>query len=185
MLPSVAHSAAILVFERLLFCLTAGTALALMISIAVRLLPTRNSETRFAVWFSAMLAMALLPLAFMFPHAWLGTKIPSSGHRLLTIPGWWAEFIVLGWALLASLGLLRVAFGLWQVRRLRQSSSKLDLDVLGPQSSQILANRRMGRRVSLLVSEKVEVPTAIGFLHPAIILPAWLVFEHDVAPSLQ
>jgi beta-lactamase regulating signal transducer with metallopeptidase domain len=185
MLPSVAHTTAILVFERLLFSLTAGTALVLMISIAMRFLPRGNSQTRFAVWFSAMLATAVLPLSYLIPLPRLSVASPAAGHPLLTVPGYWAESIVLGWALLAGLGLLRVAFGLWQVRRMRQSSSKLDLEALGPQSRAILAKQWRGRPVSLLVSEELEVPTAIGFLHPAIILPSWLISDHAGAPSLE
>lgn len=174
------HSTAILIFERLLFCFTAGTVLALILGLAMRFLPARNSHTRFAVWFSSLLALTLLPFAFMERLSWLAPL--SGGHPLLTVPGTWAEYIALGWAVLASLGLLRVVFGLWQLRRLRRSCTRLDVESLGPEIMPLLEGCRR-RPVELLVSKHVEVPTAIGFLHPAIVLPAWLVSDHVAASS--
>lgn len=170
------HWLATLIFERLLFCLTAGTALIVILWVVLRLLPVRNSHTRFAVWFSAMLAIVVLPLAFTSSLRWfISSASGGSAHPLVTVPTFWAEWIVLGWVLLVLLGFARIAFGLWQLRRLRRSCSELDIQALGPQAKEILATVEPGRRVLLLVSEQLEIPTAIGFVRPAIILPAWML----------
>jgi beta-lactamase regulating signal transducer with metallopeptidase domain len=180
MLPDATHSLAALAFQRLLYCVTAGTALVFIIAAVLNFLPARNSQTRFVVWFSALLAVMALPFMVFAPQQ---TKVPASPHALFTISVSWAEYIVLAWAVLAACGLMRVAFGLWQLRRLRRSSVKLDWSALGPET-QDLVNRFGGlRRVSLLVSSRVEVPAAIGFVRPAIILPAWMIEDRDSTPD--
>ena len=56
------HSLAGVSVEWLLYSLVEGTALAVLVWFLLRLLPRRNSGTRFLVWFSVLLAIALLPL---------------------------------------------------------------------------------------------------------------------------
>ncbi|HLW51600.1 MAG TPA: M56 family metallopeptidase [Candidatus Angelobacter sp.] len=178
MLPASSHSLVALALERLLFCAIAGTALVVMVSAALKLLPACNSQTRFAVWFSAMLAVAALPFSAFIPSGWLAAKISSPAHTVFTISISWAEYVFVAWGVMASAGLLRVAVGLGKLRRLRQDSLELTPRDLDPEIFSLITGRGGRRRVSLLVSSAVEVPTAIGFFRPAIILPAWLIAEH-------
>src|ERR1039457_6767416 len=48
--------------ERIVYCLVEGTLVAAFAGCMVRVLRGRNAGTRFAVWFSAMVAIAVLPL---------------------------------------------------------------------------------------------------------------------------
>jgi hypothetical protein len=78
---------------------------------------------------------------------------------------------------LASLGLLRVAAALLEVRRLRRQSRELEIERLDPELQSIVEEFGKVRRVSLLLSERVQVPTAVGFRCSAVILPAWMEEE--------
>lgn len=187
-LPLNLHWLAAVAFERMLYCLAEGTALAMVMAVVLRLVPKKNSQTRFAVWFATLLAVAVLP-AFQVETGFgaVGKSLTAglgSPRALLTISTSWAEYIVLGWVTLAGVGLLRVAAGLFQVRGLRRGCAELDLQSLSAELQALVAEFRTRRPVSILVSPTLDVPTAIGFLRPAILIPAWLG-EADAAAELE
>ncbi len=157
-----------------------GTLLATLVWLVIRLIPQRNSGTRFAIWFSTLLAIALLPFLSVLsriPKSSGSVSPSSSGIVLAPIVGY---SIFYAWLLIATLGLARVALGLWQVYRLRKSCARLD-----PSSLSLEAQRAIERfhssSLSLCVSSRVDVPTAIGFSQPAIVIPAWLI--EDASPA--
>lgn len=177
-LPASIHGFAALALERLLYCLTGGIALGLVIGVVLRLLPGKNSRTRFAVWFSTLIAVAVMPLLIFGPE--LSSVLPGGNapsHAVIAIPSVWAEYIVLAWGALAMAGIARVVAGLWQLHRLRRVCVPFDLRRLSIDSQARIAEVGKRRVVSLLMSSEVEVPTAIGFVHPAIVIPAWLAEE--------
>jgi hypothetical protein len=90
-------------------------------------------------------------------------------------------YVVGIWAAVASWGLIRVGAGIWQLRRLRRNCRQLSPERLGPELQEAIEKLRQSRQVSILVSERMEVPGAIGFFHPAIVLPPWIV--EDLAAS--
>src|SRR5580700_3984881 len=97
--------------ESMLNCMLEGIAIGLFAWILLRIVGRRNSSTRFAVWFSALLAIAALPLlGVVAPNA----RTASAGSAI-TVPGLWALDIFLVWAAMASVALLRVGVGLWQL----------------------------------------------------------------------
>src|SRR5689334_15300538 len=55
------HAVARISVEQMFYCLIEGTLLACLVGVLLRMLPRRNSGTRFVVWFSALLAMVVLP----------------------------------------------------------------------------------------------------------------------------
>jgi len=89
----------------------------------------------------------------------------------------------LGWMAIASVGLTRVALGLCQIRGLRRNSSAIDSKVLAPETQLLIEEFRKSRPVSVLVSPRLDVPTAVGFFQPAVILPAWMVESLSMAAS--
>lgn len=174
------HWFAALVLERLLYCLTGGIALGAVIGVVLRLFPGKNSRTRFAVWFSTLIVVALMPVMVFGPA--LRSVLPEGSapsHAMIAIPAAWAEYIVLAWGTLAMGGIARVLVGLLQLRRLRRVCQPVDLRMLSIASQARIAQVSKRRAVSLLVSSEVEVPTAIGFARPAIVIPAWLAEESD------
>jgi beta-lactamase regulating signal transducer with metallopeptidase domain len=101
----------------------------------------------------------------------------------ITIPGRWALFVFLVWALGASVAMMRLLAGLWRLRQLRRSCTPIiaaDLDpavrktveAIGASGSIISSNSIM-----IATSECVRVPAAIGFWKRTIVLPAWTLRE--------
>lgn len=163
---------------RIVFCLAEGTALALLVALAVRLLPQKNSRTRFVIWLSALLATALLPV--FLNTEWLQQAFGGGLSTVaVTLPVSVATYLFAGWACLALVGLARVAAGLWQLRKLRANCRELPEEILGPELVDEISLLKKEREVALMVSSSLQVPTAIGFFKPAVILPEWLVKESD------
>jgi beta-lactamase regulating signal transducer with metallopeptidase domain len=179
------HWIAAMALERMLYCLLEGSAVAAIVALVLRLAPKKNSRTRFAVWLSTLAAVVVLPVVPMgIARAAKAETIndvvgSSASHALLTLSSTVAECIVLAWAALAALGLMRVGVSMLQIRRLRRDCSPIAPELLG-EDLRILTNGVSRRRpVSLLVSSQIEVPTAIGFFRPAVVLPAWLAETAD------
>lgn len=154
---------------RLLNGLPAGVAIALAAWIVLRLVGRRNSSTRFAVWFAALVAIGISPL--------LGGVAASGVGRAaaVTVPGSWAMVLLSVWAVIAAVGLARVGMGLHCLRKLRKRHEAVT--EINPAAQWTLPQLGLSRKVTLAISDEVRVPTAIGFWKPMIILPAWAVKE--------
>jgi len=76
---------------RLLNGLPAGVAIALAAWTVLRLAGRKNSSTRFAVWFAALVAIGISPV--------LGSLAASGVGRTpaVTVPGWWAAALLSVW----------------------------------------------------------------------------------------
>ena len=168
----------------MIYGLLEGTALAFLVWLLLRFLPRQNAGTRFVLWFSALLAMFFLP--------WLGvhsqperTASPvSSISTLITVPISWALVLFGIWGLVAVMNLTRVVAALWQIRRLHRNSDEVDQKTLSPEIAMLLCDS--GRPVSLLLSDRVQVPTATGFVKPAIVLPRWFLDPNEISqPELK
>lgn len=168
------HWLASAAFERLVYCAIQGSLLSLIVSVGLRMIPRKSSRTIFVIWFSALIASAVLPFLAMNSFS------PAEGQNssaVFTLPSSIALYVFTGWLALAAVGLVRVASGLWQVRRIKLSGHCLQSERLGPELAELVGKFQLARKVSILVSERVQVPTALGFLKPAIILPLWMVEE--------
>jgi beta-lactamase regulating signal transducer with metallopeptidase domain len=160
-------------FERLLYCLAEGSILALAVAIGMGFIPQKSSRTKFVIWFSAMVATALLPLLDLELSGSAGGTI--SAQAVITIPFTVAFYVSLAWLALACFGLLRVAMAVGQLRALRKDCVELAEGKLAPEIQELVAEFRQHRPVSILVSQRVHVPTAVGFFKSSVILPAWLM----------
>jgi beta-lactamase regulating signal transducer with metallopeptidase domain len=176
------HTAARVFAEWMVYCLLEGSGLALLVGLLLWILPRQNSRTRFALWFSVLLAMIVLPFLAL---SWrsgnsVGQSEVVSPHSFISLPGSWAVWIFAFWVTVAGLTLSRVVMGLWQVHRLRRNSVPVDSASLDPAVREIIAEFRHSRPVTLCLSEAVQVPTAIGFLKPAVVMPEWFLKESSV-----
>lgn len=176
------HSMAIAAADRFLFGIVAGTLLAIAVWSLLQLFPRKDSRTSFAVWFSTLLATALLPLLGLYSRTSISAE--KVQHASITISSTWALALFIGWAAIAAIGLARVAFATLQLRKLRRQAVLLNLQELDSDLRNLVEEFQKSRPVALLVSEHLEVPTAIGFRKPAIILPAWLL-ESTPAEELK
>jgi beta-lactamase regulating signal transducer with metallopeptidase domain len=177
------HGLAAEISEGLLYCAIAGTLLASAVWFLLRLFPRRNSRTSFAVWFSTLLATALLPLVRLLSNSSDGAN-SAGAHAVVTVSTAWAWYVFLAWAGFAGIGLARVALATVQLRRIRAEAVAVDLKTLDAGLRALMEDFQRCRKVSVLVSQRLEVPTAIGFYKPAIILPEWLL-ESTPAAELK
>ncbi len=166
-------------------CLVEGTLIALFAGAVLKAARLQNSSTKFAVWFSALMGIAALPVLIGISGASgaHGTSpVQAASHAAITLPGFWALRIFAAWAAIAAWSLLGVARGLWHLRVLRRSCVPVDPGMLDARVRKTLA--RVGspetpshRPVALCTSDLVQVPTAIGLVKPAVILPSWILQE--------
>jgi beta-lactamase regulating signal transducer with metallopeptidase domain len=177
------HAVAQFSAETMLNCLGEGIAIALFAWLLLRIMGLRksgyqNSGTRFAVWFAALFAIAALPFAGALTlGSASGVAAAGNSHSAITLPVSWAVYVFVAWALIAGLGLLRVAIGVGQLRQVRSHCTAIDLASLDPELRVTLAEFRALRPVRVCVSDGLQVPTAIGFIKPLVVLPAWSIRE--------
>jgi len=157
--------------ERMLNGMIEGIAIGLFAWILLRVTGRRNSSTRFAVWFSALLAIAALPV-------FSAVSGPAhGGSSVLTVPGSWSLDILFICAAIAGVLLLRVGAGLVQLRTLRATCTAINPASLDPLLQSTLREFQSVRRVSLCHSDRLQVPTAIGFFKPMVVIPSWALQE--------
>jgi hypothetical protein len=98
-------------------------------------------------------------------------------HSAFELPSAYAFDIFVVWAVIAGIGLGKIGFGFWQLRRLRRACTVIDSASLDPVLRDTLAEFGGSRPVTVCTSERVRVPAAIGFFKPAIVLPPWILQE--------
>jgi hypothetical protein len=157
--------------ERMLNCALEGAGIALFAWTLLRLARKPNSGTRFAVWFTALLSVAALPL---FDRT--GGSL-FAGQAQISLPESWAIYLFAVWAFIAAIGLTRVGVGLWKLRRLRKSSVPIAISELDESLQRTLREFKSVRTASLCVSDDLRMPTAIGFVKPLVLIPSWAMKE--------
>jgi hypothetical protein len=195
-LHAIAQTSAIQIVN----CLVEGTLIAIFAGAVLRAARLRNSSTKFAVWFSALIGIAGLPVLIGISGGSWAHSSPAqpASHAAITLPSFWALCIFVAWAAIAAWLLVGVARGLWHLRVLRRSCVPVDpatLDIhlretLARSGSSENGSSQSGssenaspRPVALCTSDLVHVPTAIGLVKPAVILPSWVLQElpaHEV-----
>lgn len=157
-------------------CLVEGTLIAIFAGTIARAIRRQSSVTRFAVWFSALMAIGTLP----FLIGSLASRVApgqSAGHAAFTLPGSWALYLFGAWATIAAVNLAGVGRGLWHLYALRRSCKQVDLATLDSRLRQTLERNQSPRRIALCTSDLTNVPTALGLVKPAIVIPAWVMRE--------
>ena len=162
-------------------CVVLGIVIALLAWAVLRLSGRTGSVTRFAVWFSTLLAIAALPVAGVIGRNNISSDLITSRSGL-TLPHTWALYLFVVWAGIALLALLKVAVGL-----LRLIPAPPVVHVLDREAAWTLrCSRRYGIATasgpwSLCTSDSLNVPAAIGFFKPAMVFPTWAMAELSVA----
>lgn len=171
------ESLAQLVADHALNSILGGLLIAAFAWLVLRIVGKQNSGTRFAVWFSALIAIAGLPFV---PNL---TRAGAMSHAMraeVTLPGAWAVAIFAVWILFAAFAGSRVLVGFWNLRRLRRSGVALEPSQLHPTLRETLATCEAVRPVRVCSSPNVKVPTVIGFFKPVILIPEWALQELQV-----
>ncbi len=159
-------------------CLVEGTLVAIFAGSLLSVMRRQSSVTRFAVWFSALIAIATLPLFVGSFGAHLASNPFAAAERpALTLPGTWALYLFGAWAAIALWQLTGVGRGLWHLYTLRKSCVAIDPATLNPLLQSTLARNQSPRKIALCTSDFTNVPTAVGLVKPAIVIPVWVMQE--------
>ena len=167
------HAAAHLVTLRVVESLVEGTLIALFAGFVIR--SRNNAGSRFAVWFSSLIAIAAVPV---LTGEWLRNSTPmSSVAPEITLPDSWASYLFGIWAFIATWFLLGVARSLWHLRTIRNDCVEVNPATTDPLLRDTLCRHQGRRKITLCTSNLVKVPTALGLLKPAVVIPDWLMKE--------
>jgi beta-lactamase regulating signal transducer with metallopeptidase domain len=174
-LQAVAQSAA----AGIVSCLVLGMPVAAVVWLMMRLLPSGSAGSRFAVWFSALGVIGLVPVAqnFLQASASGAARAASWTPGFVVLPAHWAWYVFGVWAVVAIVGFARVMLGAWHLRRLRSKSVAVEVSGLDPMVRETVLRVTRRRRFELRASDQVHVPMAIGFFRPAVIFPEYLLSE--------
>ncbi len=151
----------------------AGVGLVLAAELGLRVLRHKGSATRFVIWFTTLAAVVLLPIMRLSDPTGSG-RSPASG---LVLSSEWAWGFVGAWALTASIGLIRLGFGLARLRTIRQRCETVASRLLDSKLAAQLSAFGEKRRVELCTSDEISTPTAIGLFCPAVVIPHWAMAE--------
>ena len=198
------------IFEAILNGWWQGIVLTLLVWLVLRDLPRISASTRLAIWHVTLAVVLLLPAVQRIPWSSLrsltGPSISEptrttaspiesnqgSGSVLaeasqpvsgaVTMPPvieisdhQWPENLVGLAAALALFQLLRLAVGYWAVCRLKRKAMPAGLPA--PVSGR-------GRKIQVMLSDRIGMPMAVGYRNPAILLPRTLA-ERLMEEELQ
>jgi beta-lactamase regulating signal transducer with metallopeptidase domain len=167
------HSVAQFSSLRIVDSLVGGTIISGFAAALLRVARRSNAGTRFAIWFAALVAIATLPFAgALSSHSTLSTI-----HPAVTVPDSWAYYVFGAWAIVATFFLIGVGRAFWHVYALRRNCIELDSTLLDPALQETMRRAQLKRSVALCTSSDVRVPTALGLMKPAIVIPDWALTE--------
>ncbi|GAC1430225.1 MAG: hypothetical protein NVS1B11_06400 [Terriglobales bacterium] len=151
-----------------------GIVIAAVAAILLRTLRGQNSSTRFAICFASLIAITMVPFSgLVSAHA----AMSSSPAWEVIVPSSWAIYFFAGWAVISTIALARLVFGMLRLQQMRRRSLPLSTSSLDPLLKKTVEQFARGRRVALRVSDEVAVPAALGFMSPTVVLPSWAVQE--------
>ena len=163
---------------RIVDCLVEGTLIAIFTGSLLSVMRRQSSVTRFAVWFSALIAIATLPFFVgSFGAHMASNPLSVAPHPALTVPGTWALYLFGAWVAIALWQLTGVGRGLWHLYNLRKCCVAIDPATLDPVLQNTLARNQSPRQIALCTSDLTNVPTALGLVKPAIVIPVWVMQE--------
>jgi beta-lactamase regulating signal transducer with metallopeptidase domain len=179
-MTSSLHAIAELLALRFLDSLIEGTLICLLGALMVRFIPRQNAATRFALWFSALVAIAALPwIGGMLPRAEF--NVAATGHAAITLPDSWALYVLALWGGVVCWFAFGVVRALWHLNVLRRNCVPVDVAELDPILRDTLQRHGANRRIALCTSEQVRVPTAVGLFKPMVLVPSWVM--RDLSPT--
>jgi beta-lactamase regulating signal transducer with metallopeptidase domain len=196
------------ILEALLNTLWQTAAVALLAWAALRWTPRVNAATREAVWWAVLGFVILLPVLRGLPGERTAPRQPSlvsasepeafaaaparlagnsverdSAARIVLPAGSWPALFLALWCAFSIAQCARLACSYLYLRRLKQTGRPASREQQATFDAW-MTTCAIRRPVRLLVSCAVPMPVAIGFRHPAVVLPEALL-AHLSAPELD
>ncbi|MBV9277115.1 MAG: pentapeptide repeat-containing protein, partial [Candidatus Eremiobacteraeota bacterium] len=100
-------------------------------------------------------------------------RLPGRLH--FTMPVWLAQGLFVLWALFALFIGVRLAWDLYRLERLKREAMPLPFELRDQMERWVEAAYGAARPVRICVSDKIEVPVAVGLFDSMILLPAHLL----------
>jgi bla regulator protein blaR1 len=164
-----------------------GSLVALLLKLALTFTPARNPQLRYAFSGIAMLANLLLPLTtfFVVYHADL-ERITNNSEMITTLIKnisttdesdllanlvEYLPFLALFWLVSISYLSIKLLFDIHYVRQLTKVDIIATEKPLAQRFIQLADEMHLTRMPQLLISLKAEIPMAVGWLKPMVILP--------------
>ncbi len=160
-----------------------GIAVAFLLWVMLLLLRNRPPAARYAASCAALALMAALPAATIWIlyerpvslSASLAFVVPPAAHAISAPPGEWLalvrQWIVPLWTLGVALFAIRLGLAWRHVTRLRRSAEAAE-GALWETASALARRMTVARPVRVLVSTLADAPSVVGWLRPAILIPA-------------
>ena len=161
-----------------------GAAIAILTAIALRLLRKRSAEARYAAGLAGLAAMLLatfITFTFYSETGALTLRILSGLNSAAKIAvseaaagdvAIWTERIVVVWLMGVIVFFVRLIGGWLLSRRLLRSAAAVVTPVMREAMERARAGLNFQGKVRLLTGDRIETPLVIGWLRPAILLPA-------------
>ena len=159
---------------RFLDSLAEGTLIGVFAAGLLRMARRQTAGTRFAIWFSALVAIAALPF---IPTGISHAGAASAGRAAITLPDSWAIYFFAGWAMISSWFLLGIVRSIWHLHTVKKGCRVVDAPDVNLLIAETLRESGVTREVAVCMSSNVRVPTAIGLTRPAVVLPKWVAQE--------
>jgi beta-lactamase regulating signal transducer with metallopeptidase domain len=170
---------------RIVDSLAEGTIIALFAALLLGLTRRQNAGTKFAIGFSALIAIAIVPFmaAPLYSRVILSRAVAS--RPAITLPDSWALYLFAAWGVIASVFLLGIGRGLWHLHVLRRNCLPVEISALDLLLRETIRCSRTKRHITVRTSDYLRVPTALGLMKPAIVIPRWALRELSPAELNQ
>jgi len=163
-----------------------GIALALVATLAARLIPAGSPAQRHAFWWLALAGMLILPFLSGVvlsdaPALRSASTTVASSASAFTVPAppLWLPLAALGtWVALALVSLTRLVLNLLAVQRLARDAQPLPAERIG-RFVQFIEAQSGSRPARVCVSDAIRGACAVGFFKPSIMLSWDLVAALD------
>jgi beta-lactamase regulating signal transducer with metallopeptidase domain len=150
---------------------------------ALKLAPGLRASTRFTLWLIAFLLVALLPFFALPATHSLAGALPQADHSLRLNVAWAFALEVL-WAATSLFSLGRLLVAGMQMRTLYRTSTPVLFADLDAEIKSIVV-RAGARPIEIRLSDALDAPSVVGFLHPAVIVPSSLWAELEPGDMKQ
>jgi beta-lactamase regulating signal transducer with metallopeptidase domain len=180
-----------IVLLALLNTLWQTAAVALLAWAALRSMPRVNAATRAAIWWAVLAFIVLLPVMRGLPDQSPAPRVSASAAippaavftpvaaqpvrrnppaRVLIYSNSWPQVLLALWCVFSFLQCVRLSWSYLHLRALKRRAWGAPAEQRFAFDAR-MSTCRIGRPVRLLVTNAVPMPVAVGFRHPAVILP--------------
>lgn len=175
----------------LLHFLWQGGVIALSLKIVLTITPLAKSQIRYASASFAMLLNLIIPLTtfyFIFTSntplniKLLNNIVPLSQNKLPLMNAYWNDslslfspYIAISWMTVCVFLTVKLCLELYQIRHLSRSGIIAPENQLIERFETLVKQLRLKCSPQLFISLKTEVPMAIGFMKPIVLIPVSMI----------